>query len=202
MFKKLFMVALFMVLSISTFTSVVKADVYEYENIQELEDYVASVINKKNTYDFKYTFKRDDYNVDFSVTVNWNKRTVHFNGFVRRPENHYQKEKFNAVLNLKNNKVKTSSKLYGKRNNTLGDLLSIIWGYNREELSSSTLGHYLINVVSVIGKNTTYVKTGDKLTVSQAGDTKFYSKVEVSKSSLIKMEVEVSGNGTLKIKLK
>ena len=93
MFKKLFMVALFMILSVTTFTSVAKADVYEYENIQELTDEIAKVISKKDTYNFNFQFHRDDYVINLDTNVNWKKMTVTFNGRIYRPEKRFKKER-------------------------------------------------------------------------------------------------------------
>ena len=122
---------------------------------------------------------------------------------LKETEKEFEKEKFNAVLNLKNNTVKTSSKIYKKGNNTLNAIL-LIWSYRYGELSSDTLGHYLMDIVQVIGKDTTFKKTGDKITVDQIedfGEMIVYSKAEVDKSKLIKLEVRES-NDNIKIKLK
>ena len=128
---------------------------------------------------------------------------MYWNGYVsqnlKETEKEFEKEKFNAVLNLKNNTVK----IYKKGNNTLNAIL-LIWSYRYGELSSDTLGHYLMDIVQVIGKDTTFKKTGDKITVDQIedfGEMIVYSKAEVDKSKLLKLEVRES-NDNIKIKLK
>ena len=203
MFKKLFMVALFMVLSITTFTSVAKADVYEYENISELTDEVAAIISKKNTSDFKSKFDRDDYQIDLDTHINWKKMTVTFNGYIYRPENKFNKEKFSAVLNLKSNKIKTSSKAYKDGYNILNYFLRI-WVLNRDRGYTKSLGHYLLGVCEITGKDTIYDKSGGKIMLTQELETDhatFYTKATVDKSKLLKMEAKDS-NHNIDIRLK
>ena len=191
MFKKLFMVALFMVLSITAFTSVAKADAYEYENIQEFTDQVSSVINKKSSYNFKYTFRRNDYQMDLDTNINWKKMTVTFNGWVARPENRFEPEKFSAVLNLRNNKVKTSSKAYKKGRNTLSELIAL-WNCKKDSEYSKSLGHYLLSLFEITGRFTTIDKSEDTITIRQDYDdngTMSYSLAVIDKSKLLKLEI-------------
>ena len=203
MFKKLFMVALFMILSVTTFTSVAKADAYEYESIDELTDEVASIISKKNTYNFKSKFDRDDYHIDLDTNVNWKKKTVTFKGYIYRPETSFEKEKFSATLNLNNNKVKTSSKAYKNGYNTLNVFLHI-WGFNKDRGYLKSLGHYLLGICEIMGKNTIFNKSGDKIVLAQEIEIQgavFYTKATVDKSKLLKLEAEDSHH-TIDIKLK
>ena len=61
-----------------------------------------------------------------------------------------------------------------------------------------------MDIVQVIGKDTTFKKTGDKITVDQIedfGEMIVYSKAEVDKSKLLKLEVRES-NDNIKSKLK
>ena len=197
------MVALLMVLSVTTFTLVAKADAYEYENIQELTDEVAKVISKKDTYNFKFEFHRDDYFINLDTNVNWKKMTVTFNGYIYRPEKRFKKEKFSATLNLRNNKVKTSSKAYRKGRNTLSDLLSL-WNCDKSKDEYKSVGHYLLGVFQVMGKYTIVGKSDNKVTLVQEAEyTNYavYSKAVINESNLLKLEIEDS-NHTVGIKLK
>lgn len=190
MFKRLFVVVLFMVLSVTVLPEVVKADAYEYENISELADSVASVINKKNTYAFKYKFNRSDFHLDLDVTVNWKTKTVLFNGFIFRPETDFKKEKFSATLNIKTNKVKTASKAYKKGHNALSDLIDV-WSFRKDSEYMKSLGNYLLGVFSVIGPDTTISESGDKVVlklVFEANDTTYYSTIVLNKSKVMRME--------------
>ena len=203
MFKRLFIVALVMVLSVTALPEVAKADAYEYENINELVDSVASTINKKSTYAFKYKFKRSDLFIDFDVNVNWKKKTVTFNGFIFREDTVFKKEKFYAVLNLKNNQVKTSSKAYKKGRNALSDLIGV-WNFVKDSEYAKSLGHYLLGVFSVIGKDTTVDESENKVILKQvweANGTTYYSTVIINKSNVLKMEGYSKGN-VIKIKMK
>ena len=201
MFKKLFMVALFMVFSITTFISVVKADAYEYENIYDFADSIAPIINKKNSYNFKYTFRRDDYQMDLDTNINWKKMTVTFNGWVAGTRSN--PEKFSAVLNLKNNKVKTSSKAYKKGRNTLSELIAM-WNLKKDSEYSKSLGHYLFGLFEITGRFTTIDKSEDTITIRQDYDdngTMSYSLAVIDKSKLLKLEIRDEPN-IIGIKLK
>ena len=203
MFKKFIVVVLFMVLSVTTLPEVAKADAYEYENINELADSVASVINKKNTYIFKYKFSRSDLYLDLDVTVNWKAKTVTFNGFIFRPETVFKKEKFHAVLNLKNNKVKTASRAYKKGRNALSALIDI-WNFEKDSEYTKSLGNYLLYVFAVIGKETTIDKLEDRIVLKQileANDTIYCSTIITNKSKVLKMKV-YDEDSTIKIEMK
>lgn len=203
MFKRLFVVALFIVLSATILPEVVKADAYEYENINELADSVASVINKKNIYAFKYKFSRSDFYLDFDVTVNWKTKSVIFNGFIFRSKTDFKKEKFSATLNLKNNKVKTASKAYKKGRNALSDLIDV-WSLEEGSDYTKSLGNYLLGVFSVIGQDTIISESGNKVVlenVIEANDTTYLSTIIINKSKALKMEVYDKGN-VIKIVMK
>lgn len=203
MLKRLFVVVLFMVLSATTLPEVVKADAYEYENISELADSVASVINKKNTYAFKYKFNRSDFHLDLDVTINWKTKTVSFNGFIFRPETDFKKEKFSAVLNLKSGKVKTASKAYKKGNNVLSGLVDV-WSSGKDSEPMKSLGNYLLSLFSVIGVDTTISSLEDKEILKQvfeANDTTYYSTVIINKLKVLRMEAHSEGN-VIKIEMK
>lgn len=203
MFKRLFVVVLFMVLSVTVLPDVAKADAYEYENISELADSVASVINKKNTYAFKYKFNRSDFYLDFDVTVNWKTKAVIFNGFIFRSKTDFKKEKFSATLNLKNNKVKTASKAYKKGRNALSDLIDV-WSLEEDSDYTKSLGNYLLGVFSVIGQDTIISESGNKVVlenVIEANDTTYFSTIIINKSKALKMEVYDKGN-VIKIVMK
>ena len=203
MFKKLFMVVLFMMLSVTILPEIAKADAYEYENINELADSVASVINKKNTYTFKYKFNRSDYYINFDVTVNWKTKTTSFNGFIFRPETDFKKEKFSAVLNLKSNQVKTSSKAYKKGRNALSDLIDI-WSFEKDIEYTKSFGNYLLHVFSVIGKETTIDRSEDRTVLKQvleANNTTYYSTVIINKSGVLKMKIYDEEN-IIKVEMK
>ena len=129
--------------------------------------------------------------------------TVTFKGYIYRPENKFEKEKFSATLNLKNNKIKTSSKAYKNGYNTLNYFLRV-WVLNRDRGYSKSLGHYLLGVCEIMGKYTIYDKSGDKIVLTQEIETDhatFYTKATVDKSKLVKMEAEDS-NHNIDIKLK
>lgn len=203
MFKRLFAVALFIVLSATILPEVVKADAYEYENINELADSVASVINKKNIYAFKYKFSRSDFYMNFDVTVNWKTKSVVFNGFIYRPETDFKKEKFSATLNLKSNKVKTASKAYKKGHNALSDLIDV-WSFEEDSDYTKSLGNYLLDVFSVIGQDTTISESGNKVVLEDAfevNDTTYFSTIIINKSKALKMEVYDDGSA-IKIVMK
>ena len=190
MFKRLFVVALFIVLSATILPEVVKADAYEYENINELADSVASVINKKNIYAFKYKFSRSDFYMDFDVTVNWKTKAVIFNGFIFRSETNFKKEKFSATLNLKNNKVKTASKAYKKGRNVLSNLIEV-WSFEEDIDYMNSLGNYLLDVLPMIGQDTTISKSGNKVVLENVTEAKYttcLSTIIIDKSKVIKME--------------
>ena len=203
MFKRLFVVALFMVLSLTILPGIAKADAYEYENINELADSVASSINKKNTYTFKYKFSRSDFYADLDVNVNWKNKTVSFNGFIFRPETVFKKEKFYAVLDLNNNKVKTENKIYKKGNIILRYIVSL-WDYKKGSEYTKSLGNYLLGIFEAIGKDTTTDKTADKIVVKNSEEhahTTVYSAIIVNKSKVLDMEA-YSDDGIEKLKLK
>lgn len=203
MFKRLFVVALFMVLSLTILPVIAKADAYEYENINELADSVASSINKKNTYTFKYKFSRSDFYADLDVNVNWKNKTVSFNGFIFRPETVFKKEKFYAVLDLNNNKVKTENKIYKKGNIILRYIVSL-WDYKKGSEYTKSLGNYLLGIFEAIGKDTTTDKTADKIVVKNSEEhahTTVYSAIIVNKSKVLDMEA-YSDDGIEKLKLK
>lgn len=190
MFKRLFVVALFIVLSATILPEVVKADAYEYENINELADSIASVINKKNIYEFKYKFSRSDFYFDFDVTVNWKTKTVTFNGFIFRPETNFKKEKFSATLNLKSNKVKTASKAYKKGRNVLSNFIEV-WSFEEDIDYMNSLGNYLLDVLPMIGQDTTISKSGNKVVLENVTEAKYttcLSTIIIDKSKVIKME--------------
>ena len=203
MFKRLFVVVLFIVLSVTILPEVAKADAYEYENINELMDYVASVISKKNTYTFKYIYNNPDIYLDFDVTVNWKNKTVSFNGFMFRPETYFKREKFSAVLNLKNNKVNTVSKAYKKDKSILSRLIGN-WRFENDSEYRKSLGHYIIGLIGVMGKDTELSVSGDKMIVTQAIETNvrtYYPKLTINKSSVL--DIEFYDNGDLiKVKMK
>jgi hypothetical protein len=203
MFKRLFVVVLFMVLSVTILPVVVKADAYEYENINELADFAASVINKKNTYTFKYKYSRSDIHLDLDVTVNWKNKTVSFNGFMLRTETDFKREKFSAVLNLKNNKVNTVSKAYKKDKSILSRLISE-WSFENDNEYRKSLGHYIIGLLGVMGKDTELTVSEDKIIVTQAkeiNDITYYSKLTINKSSVLDIEFYDSVS-LMKIKMK
>ena len=192
MLKRLFVVVLFMVLSVTVLPEVAKADAYEYENINELVDSIASVINKKSTYTFKYTFDNSSLIADLAVTVNWKNKTVTFDGFIFREETVYKKEKFSAVFNLKSKKVKTVSKAYKNGNNSLIYVINV-WDSKHTE----SLGHYLLYIVSVMGKDTIISKSGDKVVINkieEAYGLTYYSTVMINKSKVLTIEVHSGGN--------
>ena len=203
MFKRLFVVALFIVLSVTILPEVAKADAYEYENINELADSVASSINKKNTYTFKYKFSRSDFYADLDVNVNWKNKTVSFNGFIFRPETVFKKEKFYAILDLNNTKVKTENKIYKKGNIILRYIVSL-WDYKKGSEYTKSLGNYLLGIFEVIGKDTTTDKTDDKIVVKNSEEhahTTVYSAIIVNKSKVLDMEA-YSDDDVEKLKLK
>ena len=203
MFKRLFVVVLFIVLSVTILPEVAKADAYEYENINELADSVASVINKKNTYTFKYKYSRSDIYLDLDVTVNWKNKTVSFNGFMLRTETYFKREKFSAVLNLKNNKVNTVSKAYKKDKSILSRLISE-WSFENGSEYRKSLGHYIIGLLGVMGKDTELSVSGDKIIVTQAEEVNgvtYYSKLTINKSSVLDIEFYDSAD-LMKIKMK
>lgn len=203
MFKRLFVVALFIVLSVTILPEVAKADAYEYENINELADSVASSINKKNTYTFKYKFSRSDFYADLDVNVNWKNKTVSFNGFIFRPETVFKKEKFYAILDLNNNKVKTENKIYKKGNIILRYIVSL-WDYKKGSEYTKSLGNYLLGIFEVIGKDTTTDNTDDKIVVKNSEEhahTTVYSAIIVNKSKVLDMEA-YSDDDVEKLKLK
>ena len=192
MLKRLFVIVLFMMLSITVFPEVVKADAYEYENINELVDSVASIINKKNTYEFKYKFNRSDFHLDLDVTINWKTKIVSFNGFIFRPETDFKKEKFSAVLNLKSKQVKTSSKAYKKGRNMLSYLIGV-WNFEKDDNEHrKSLGHYLLGIFELIDKDTTINESGDKVIVNRVKEseyTTYYYTVTTNKSKVLKIEM-------------
>lgn len=203
MFKRLFVVVLFIVLSVTILPEVAKADAYEYENINELADSAASVINKKNTYTFKYKYSRSDIYLDLDVTVNWKNKTVSFNGFMLRAETYFKREKFSAVLNLKNNKVNTASKAYKKDKSILSRLINE-WSFENDSEHRKSLGHYIIGLLGVMGKDTELSVSGDKIIVTHAEeiyDVTCYSKLTINKSSVLDIEFYDSV-GLMKIKMK
>lgn len=203
MFKRLFVVALFIVLSVTILPEVAKADAYEYENINELADSVASVINKKNSYTFKYKFSWSEFYLDVDVTVNWKAKTVTFNGFIYRPETVFKKEKFYAVLNLKNNKVKTASKAYTKGNNILSLLIST-WCYEKGSDSTKSLGHYLLNNFMAIGKDTAVDESENMKVLKrvwETNDVTYHSTIIINKSKVSEMDF-YSDENIIKLKLK
>ena len=203
MFKKLFVVVLFMVLSVTILPVVAKADAYEYENINELADSAASVINKKNTYAFKYKFSQSDFHADFNVNVNWKSRTVSFNGFIFRPETVYKKEKFSAVLNLKTKQIKTSSKAYKKDNNIISSIIGS-WNFESGNEYRKSLGHYLVRFFGLNDKDTTIDKSDNKTTISnvtEIDDVTYYSTIIINKSKVLKIEA-YSGDNVTKIEMK
>lgn len=203
MFKRLFVVVLFMILSITVLPEVAKADAYEYENISELADSIASVINKKNTYMFKYKFSRDDLHADLDVNVNWKNKTVSFNGFIFRPETVFKKEKFSAVLNLKTKQVKTSSKAYKKDNNILSSIIGS-WNFESGNEYRQSLGHYLVRFFKLNDKDTTIDKSDTKATISnvrEIGNVTYYSAIIINKSKVLKIEA-YSGDNVTKIEMK
>lgn len=204
MFKKLFMVVLFMMLSATVLPEVVKADAYEYENINDLADSVASIINKKNTYTFKYKFNRSDFRLDLDVLVNWEAKTVSFNGFIFRSETDFKKEKFSAVLSLKSKQVKTSSKAYKKGRNALSDLIGM-WNFEKDDNEyRKSLGHYLLGIFGLIDKDATISESGDKVIVnkvSESESTTHYYTVITNKSKVIKIEA-YSEDNVIKVEMK
>ena len=197
MFKRLFVVVLFMVLSVTILPVVAKADAYEYENINELADSVASIINKKNTYTFKYKFNRSDFHIDLNVTVNWKTKTASFNGFIFRPETDFKKEKFSAVLNLKSKQVKTSSKAYKKGRNALSYLIGM-WNFEKDDNEyRKSLGHYLLGIFGLIDKDTIIDKSGDKVildNVKESDYATYHYTVITNKSKVIKIEMYSEDN--------
>ena len=203
MFKRLFVVVLFMILSVTVLPEVAKADAYEYENISELADSIASVINKKNTYIFKYKFDNSSLIADLAVTVNWKNKTVTFDGFIFREETVYKKEKFSAVLNLKTKQVKTSSKAYKKDNNILSSIIGS-WNFESGNEYRQSLGHYLVRFFGLNDKDTTIDKSGTKATISnvtEIGDVTYYSTIIINKSKVLKIEA-YSGDNVTKIEMK
>lgn len=203
MFKKLFMVVLFMMLSVTVLPEVAKADAYEYENINELVNSVASVINKKNTYEFKYKFDGYKYYIELNTIVNWKTKTVSFNGFIFRPETYFKKEKVSAVLDLKSNKVKTSSKAYKEGKSKLSEFIHQ-WNLSKDSEYRKSLGHYLLDLFGIVDEDTTITKFGDKVLVSKVSeewDGTWTSKIITSKSKVIEMELYDS-NDTIKVKMK
>lgn len=203
MFKKLFMVVLFMMLSVTVLPEVAKADAYEYENINELVDSVASVINKKNTYEFMYKFKGYQYYIELNTIVNWKTKTVSFNGFVYRPETYFKKENVSAVLDLKSSKVKTSSKAYEGGKSTLSEFIHQ-WDLSKDSEYRKSLGHYLLDHFGTTDEDTAITKFGDKVlvnTVTEEWDGTWTYKVIISKSKVIEMEIYDSNN-TVKVKMK
>lgn len=203
MFKRLFVVVLFMILSVTVLPEVAKADAYEYENISELADSIASAINKKNTYIFKYKFDNSSLIADLAVTVNWKNKTVTFDGFIFREETVYKKEKFSAVLNLKTKQVKTSSKAYKKDNNILSSIIGS-WNFESGNEYRQSLGHYLVRFFGLNDKDTTIDKSGTKATISnvtEIGDVTYYSTIIINKSKVLKIEA-YSGDNVTKIEMK
>ena len=203
MLKRLFVVVLFIMLSVTVLPEVAKADAYEYENINELVDSIASVINKKSTYTFKYTFDNSSLIADLAVTVNWKNKTVTFDGFIFREETVYKKEKFSAVLNLKDNKVKTISKAYKKGTNVLSNLIDV-WNFEKDSEYTKSLGNYLLQKFAVIGKDTTIDKSEDRIVLKQvleANGTTYYSTIIINKSGVLKMKIYDEGN-TIKVEMK
>lgn len=203
MLKRLFVVVLFIMLSVTVLPEVAKADAYEYENINELVDSIASVINKKSTYNFKYTFDNSSLIADLAVTVNWKNKTVTFDGFIFREETVYKKEKFSAVLNLKDNKVKTISKAYKKGTNVLSNLIDV-WNFEKDSEYTKSLGNYLLHKFAVIGKDTTIDKSEDRIVLKQvleANGTTYYSTIIINKSGVLKMKIYDEGN-TINVEMK
>lgn len=203
MLKRLFVVVLFIMLSATVLPEVAKADAYEYENINELVDSIASVINKKSTYTFKYTFDNSSLIADLAVTVNWKNKTVTFDGFIFREETVYKKEKFSAVLNLKDNKVKTVSKAYKKGTNVLNGIIES-WNFEDGNEYRKSLGHYLLRFFGLNDKDTTIDKSGNKATISNAkeiDDVTYYSTIIINKSKVLKIEA-YSGDNITKIEMK
>lgn len=203
MLKRLFVVVLFIMLSVTVLPEVAKADAYEYENINELVDSIASVINKKSTYTFKYAFDNSSLIADLAVTVNWKNKTVTFNGFIFREETVYKKEKFSAVLNLKDNKVKTVSKAYKKGTNVLSNLIDV-WNFEKDSEYTKSLGNYLLHKFAVIGKDTTIDKSEDRIVLKQvleANGTTYYSTIIINKSGVLKMKIYDEGN-MIKVEMK
>lgn len=203
MFKRLFVVVLFMVLSLAILPEIAKADAYEYENINELADSVANVINRKSTYTFKRTFKSTPMNIDFDITVNWKNKTVTFNGFIFREETVYKREKFSAVLYLETKKVKTSSKVYKQGNDILNSTIGM-WNFENDNECIKSLGHYLLSYFGLINKDTTISKSGDKAIISRVGeanDTIYHSTIITDKSKVLEMGL-YSEDNSVKIKLK
>ena len=191
MFKRLFVVVLFMMFSVTVLPEIAKADTYEYENINDLVDSVASVINKKNTYAFNYKFNSSDLDINLDVNVNWKAKTVSFNGFIFRPETYFKKEKFSAVLNLKNEQVKTSSKAYKKGNNVLSYLIGV-WNFEKDYNDCrKSLGHYLLCTFGLIDKDTTINESGDKVILNKVIEseiTTHHDTVIINKSKVLKIE--------------
>lgn len=204
MFKRLFVVALFIVLSVTILPEVAKADAYEYENINELADSVASIINKKNTYTFKYKFNRSDFYLDLNVTVNWKTKTASFNGFIFRPETVFKKEKFSAVLNLKSKQVKTSSKAYKKGRNALSDLIGM-WNFEKDDNEyRKSVGHYLLGIFGLIDKDTIIDESGDKVILNKVTESEYaplHYTVITNKSKVIKIEM-YSEDNVMKVEMK
>lgn len=203
MFKRLFVVVLFMILSATILPEVVKADAYKYENINEVVDSVASVIDKKNAYTFKYKIDRSDYIVDLKTTVNWKNKTVTFNGFIFRAETVFKKEKFYGVLNLKNNKVKTDSKSYKKGSDIFNYVIGV-WNLEKNSEYAKSLGHYLLGVFSVIGEETTVNESGNGAVLNrvwEANGTTYYSAIMFNNSKVLKMKGYSKGN-VIKIEMK
>lgn len=203
MFKRLFVVVLFIILSVTVLPDVAKADAYEYENISELADSIASVINKKNTYIFKYKFDNSSLIADLAVTANWKNKTVTFDGFIFREETVYKKEKFSAVLNLKTKQVKTSSKAYKKDNNILSSIIGS-WNFESGNEYRQSLGHYLVRFFGLNDKDTTIDKSDTKATISnvtEIGDVTYYSTIIINKSKVLKIEA-YSGDNVTKIEMK
>lgn len=204
MFKRLFVVALFIVLSVTILPEVAKADAYEYENINELADSVASIINKKNTYTFKYKFNRSDFHLDLDVTVNWKTKTASFNGFIFRPETDFKKEKFSAVLNLESKQVKTSSKAYKKGRNALSDLIGM-WNFEKDDNEyRKSLGHYLLGIFGLIDKDTIIDESGDKVILNKVKESEYapqHYTVITNKSKVIKIEA-YSEDNVIKVEMK
>lgn len=203
MFNKLFVVVLFTMLSVTVLPEVAKADTYEYENINELVNSVASVINKKNTYEFKYKFNGSDCYIDLNTIVNWKTKTVSFNGFIFRPETYFKKEKVSAVLDLKSNRVKTSSKAYKKSKSTLSAFIHQ-WNLSKDSEYRKSLGHYLLDHFGIVDEDTAITEFGDKVlvsTVSEEWGNTWTSKIITSKSKVIEMELYDS-NDIIKVKMK
>ena len=203
MFKKLFMVVLFMMLSVTVLPEVAKADAYEYENINELVNSVASVINKKNTYELKYSFNGSDCYIELNTIINWKTKTVSFNGFMFRPETYYKKEKFSAVLDLKSDKVKTSSKAYKEGKSTISAFIHQ-WNLSKDSEYRKSLGHYLLDHFGIVDEDTVITEFGDKVlvsTVSEEWGNTWTAKIITSKSKVIEMELYDSNN-IIKVKMK